>query len=494
MNAPMPTSPVSVQDVASAIGGMYVAPPSRQGGEAAGPTALVHGIAHDSRSVTPGALFGCVVGEHHDGHRFAAEALTAGAAALLVSHVLDVDVPQIVVPDVRDVLGPASAVVWGQPWRRCAVVGVTGTAGKTTVTHALAAIARACGTTCEVMGTLDGTRTTPEAPDLCRRLSQAADAGAEMVVLEVSSHALAQGRVNGASFAAGVFTNLSHEHLDFHMTMEDYFNAKARLFDGRSQIAVLNVADAWGRRLASMATGTAAAVVEWRPSDLDRVVVSTEGLSGRWRGRPVQCGLLGRFNAANVAAAAATASALGFDDDAIAPAIGAVSPVRGRLWPVSGPADDITVLVDYAHKPEALAAALASARELGAPGGCLWVVFGAGGDRDRSKRAPMGAAADRHADVLILTSDNPRSEDPAGIAADIAAGTGGPHDSGDGPHVELDRSSAISYALRSAQAGDVVVIAGKGHETAQVAAGRCVPFDDAVAAAEHLRRRRSVQR
>lgn len=482
-----------LEELAAAIGGAYVPPRRERSDQAAGSATLVHSITHDSRSVTPGALFGCVVGRHHDGHHFAADALNAGAAALLVSQVLDVDVPQIVVPDVREALGPASAAVWGQPWRRCSVVGVTGTAGKTTVAHAIAAIANACGTTCDVMGTLDGTHTTPEAPEVCQRLSQAADAGARMVVLEVSSHALAQGRVNGASFAAGVFTNLGHEHLDFHETMEDYFNAKARLFDGRSEIAVVNVADAWGRRLASMAAGTTAEVVAWRPSDVDQVVVTTDGLSGRWRGRSVHCRLLGRFNAANVAAAAATTSALGFDDDAIAGAIAAVSPVRGRLWPVSGPDDDITVLVDYAHKPDALAAALASARELGAAGGRLWAVFGAGGDRDRSKRALMGAAADRCADVLVVTSDNPRSEDPARIAADIAAGAVSRHDADDGLHVELDRSSAISYAVRNAQAGDAIVIAGKGHETVQVTAGHSVPFDDAVVAAGHLRRR-SAQR
>lgn len=488
-----PAQPIPLEELAAAIGGTCVWSPSQRSDQPAAPALLVRDITHDSRSVTPGALFGCVVGQRHDGHHFAAQALNAGAAALLVSQVLDVDVPQIVVPDVREVLGPASAAVWGQPWHRCQVVGITGTAGKTTVTHAIAAIASACGTTCEVMGTLDGSHTTPEAPDLCRRLSQAADAGAGMVVLEVSSHALAQGRVDGASFAAGVFTNLGHEHLDFHETMEGYFNAKARLFDGRSEIAVLNVADTWGRRLASMAAGTTAEVVEWQPSDIDRIVVSKAGISGRWRGRSVHCGLLGRFNAANVAAAAATASALGFDDDAIADAIAAVSPVRGRLWPVSSPDDDVTVLVDYAHKPDALAAALTSARELGSASGRLWAVFGAGGDRDQSKRALMGAAADRHADVLILTSDNPRSEDPARIAAGIAAGAVSRHDADDGLHVELDRSSAISYAVRHAQAGDVIVVAGKGHETAQVSAGHSVPFDDAVVAAEHLRRRRSAQ-
>ena len=494
MSSPTPAHPTSVPELAKVIGGTLVASPGRQSHPPVGVPALVRGITHDSRSVTPGALFGCIVGQRHDGHRFAAEAIAAGASALLVSEILDVEVPQIAVPNVREALGPASAAIWGQPWRRCAVIGVTGTSGKTTVTHALAAIASSCGTACEVMGTLDGTYTTPEAPELCRRLSQAADGGAAMIVMEVSSHALAQRRVDGASFAAGVFTNLSHEHLDFHVTMEDYFGAKARLFDGRSEIAVLNVADAWGRRLRSAAAGTTASVVEWQPSDVDEVVVNARGFSGRWRGRPVQCGLLGRFNAANVAAAAATASALGFDDDDVAAAIAAVGPVRGRLWPVSGPDDDVTVLVDYAHKPEALAVSLASARELGAPSGRVWAVFGAGGDRDRSKRPLMGAAADRHADVIVLTSDNPRSEDPAHIAAEVADGFTSRRSAEDGLHVELDRSSAISFAVESARAGDVVVVAGKGHEIVQVAAGSSVPFDDAVVAADWLQRRRSANR
>ena len=489
MSSSSGTHLMSVPEVATAIGGNYVASVGDDRRPPGGEPAFVRGITHDSRSVTPGAMFGCVVGQHHDGHRFAAEAIAAGASALLVSEILEVDVPQIAVPDVRAALGPASAAVWGQPWKRCTVIGVTGTSGKTTVTHAIAAVAGACGTACEVMGTLDGTHTTPEAPELCRRLSEAADGGAEMVVMEVSSHALAQRRVDGASFVAGVFTNLSHEHLDFHETMEDYFDAKSRLFDGRSEIAVLNVADAWGRRLASTVAGTTASVIEWQPSDVDSVVVSAHGLSGRWRGRPVHCGLLGRLNAANVAAAAATASALGFDDDDVAAAIAAIAPVRGRLWPVSGPGDDVTVLVDYAHKPDALAAALASARELGGRDGRVWAVFGAGGDRDRSKRPLMGAAADRHADVIVLTSDNPRSEDPARIAAEIAEGAGNRHDADDGLHVELDRSNAISLAVTGARAGDVVVVAGKGHETSQATADRSVPFDDAAVAAGWLRRR-----
>ena len=489
-----PPTPIRPAQLAAALGGACIAPHGPSDGSSPADAPALRGISHDSRSVGAGEVFACVVGRSHDGHRSAADAVAAGAAALLVSEVLDAAVPQIVVPNVRDALGPASAAVWGDPWRRCKVVGVTGTAGKTTVTHAIAAIANACGVRCEVIGTLDGPRTTPEAPELCRRLSRAADAGSEMVALEVSSHALAERRVDGARFAAGVFTNLSHEHLDFHGSMEEYFAAKARLFDGRSEIAVVNVADSWGRRLAAMAARTAAHVAPWRPSDFEHAAPTERGLAGRWRGRSVSCGLLGRLNAANVAAAAAAASALGLGDDAVAAGIAALVPVPGRLWPVSGPQDDITVLVDYAHKPEALAAALSSAREMGPVGARLWAVFGAGGDRDRAKRPLMGAAADRHADVLVLTSDNPRSEDPARIAADVAGGVTSRAGSHDGLHVELDRSRAVSLAVSSAAAGDVVVLAGKGHETRQTAAGRSVPFDDATAAAEALRRRRSSRR
>lgn len=481
--APMP---VSVRRLAEEIGGRVVA--------AAGDATVVGGISHDSRLVETGALFCCVIGQNDDGHRYADEAVAAGAAAVLTSRELEVRVPQIVVPDVRTAMGPASAAVWNHPWRRCTLVGVTGTAGKTTVSHAIRAIAQSCGLSCEVIGTLDGPHTTPEAPELYRHIDAAANAGIGMVVVEVSSHALDLGRVDGAQFAASVFTNLSHEHLDYHGTMEEYFAAKARLFDGRTATAVINVADRWGRTLAKLAAGTTDSVVEWQPDDIAEVTVGERGLSGVWRGRRFRCDLLGRVNSANIAAAAATASALGLGDEAVASGISSIAPVRGRLWPVSGPDDDICVLIDFAHKPDALGAALASARELGRPESRLWAVFGAGGNRDRTKRAPMGAAADRHADVVVLTSDNPRGEDPASIIEAIAAGAGGRRP-GDGRlHVELDRAEAISLAVQRAEPGDVVVIAGKGHEKVQLIGERAVPFDDAEVAARHLRRRRSMQR
>lgn len=486
MNAPPSPLPVTVRRLAADIGGRVVA--------ADDDATAVLGISHDSRTVESGSLFCCVVGQNDDGHRYAVEAVTAGAAAVLTERELELGVPQIVVPNVREAMGPASAEVWNHPWRRCTLVGVTGTAGKTTVSHSIGAIAQACGMSARVIGTLDGRHTTPEAPVLYGQIDAAANAGTEMVIVEVSSHALDLGRVDGAQFAASVFTNLSHEHLDHHHTMEDYFAAKARLFDGRTDTAVINVADRWGRTLAGLATGTTGAVVHWQPGDVAEVSVNERGLSGVWRGRPVHCGLLGRFNAANVAAAAAAASALGMDDDAVATAVAAIAPVRGRLWPVSEPGDDICVLVDFAHKPDALGAALVGARELGRPNGRLWAVFGAGGDRDRTKRAPMGSAADRHADVVVLTSDNPRGEDPGEIIEAIAAGVEG-RSLGDGRfHVEPDRADAISYAVRNAEAGDVVVIAGKGHEKVQLVGDQSIPFDDTEMAARHLRRRRSSQR
>ncbi|WP_419945881.1 UDP-N-acetylmuramoyl-L-alanyl-D-glutamate--2,6-diaminopimelate ligase [Candidatus Poriferisodalis sp.] len=486
MSPPSSPTPMTVRRLAAEIGGRVLA--------ASGDAAVVRGISHDSRLVETGALFCCVVGQHDDGHHYADEAVAAGATAVLVERDLELEVPQIVVPCVREAMGPASAAVWNYPWRRCTLVGVTGTAGKTTVSHAIGAIASSCGVTCEVVGTLDGSHTTPEAPVLYRRIHGAANDGADMVIVEVSSHALELGRVDGARFSASVFTNLSHEHLDYHGSMEDYFAAKARLFDGRTDTAVINVADPWGRTLAGLATGTTGSVAEWQPSDITDVAVSERGLRGVWRGRPVHCGLLGRFNVANVAAAAAAASAVGLDDDAVAPAISAIVPIPGRLWPVSGPDDDICVLIDFAHKPDALGAALGSARELGESNGRLWTVFGAGGDRDASKRAPMGASADLHADVMVLTSDNPRSEEPSQIAEAIAAGAESRRP-GDGRlHIELDRASAISVAIQNADAGDVVVIAGKGHEKAQLIGDRSLPFDDAEVAAEHLRRRRSSQR
>ncbi len=478
--------PVTVARLAAIVGGRVV--PASAG------ATVVRGISHHSGLVEAGSLFCCVVGYREDGHRYGHEAVSAGAAALLVERELELSVPQIVVPNVREAVGPAAAAVWDYPWRRCTLIGVTGTAGKTTVAHAIGAIARSCGVTCEVIGTLDGSRTTPEAPLLYRRIDAAAKAGVDMAVVEVSSHALALGRVDGAQFAASVFTNLSHEHLDYHGSMEDYFAAKARLFDERTNTAVINVADPWGRALVRLAAGRNDSVVEWQPSDVSETDVDERGIAGVWRGRPFRCGLLGRVNVANVAAAAAVASAVGFDDDAVATAMSAVGPVPGRLWPVSGPDDDICVLVDFAHKPDALSATLASARELGQPGGRLWAVFGAGGDRDTTKRALMGAAAGRHSDVMVLTSDNPRSEEPSQIVEAIASGANSrcPHDGR--LHIELDRAAAISYAIHSADPGDVVVIAGKGHEKFQLIGDRSIPFDDTEVAAQQLRRRRGSLR
>ncbi|HCB37717.1 MAG TPA: UDP-N-acetylmuramoyl-L-alanyl-D-glutamate--2,6-diaminopimelate ligase, partial [Acidimicrobiaceae bacterium] len=385
---------------------------------------IVSDVTHDSRQVRPGMLFACVAGANHDGHDFASEAVHAGAAALLVSRRLDsLTVPQLVVPDVRAALGPCAAAVHGHPSRRVCTIAVTGTAGKTTVSHALAAVLNAAGRRCAVLGTLHGTHTTPEATDLNRWLAArtAAGAGRPHAVVEVSSHALALGRVDAVEFAAGVFTNLSPEHLDFHGGMDAYFDAKVSLFDGRSALAVVNVGDEWGGRLrARIADRTP--VHAYSPDDMTDVESSLAGLRFTWRGRRLASRLVGRANVENLAAVAATALALGLDEDAVAAGLEAVEPVPGRMQPVSAAAPGATVLVDYAHKPGALAAALAGARELtgvrepACDAGRLWVVFGAGGNRDHDKRAEMGRVAAELADVVVVTTDNPRTESAAAIA------------------------------------------------------------------------------
>lgn len=437
-------------------------------------------LTHDSRQVQPGFVFACVVGEAADGHDFAQAAAAAGAGGLLVERELDVDLPQLLVADVRAALAPAASLVHGHPSRRLATVGVTGTAGKTTVTHAVADILNHCGRRCAVLGTLDGPRTTPEAPDLQRWLAQRLADGAECAAIEVSSHALDLGRVDDIDFAVGAFTNLGAEHLDFHDDMESYFAAKRRLFDGRSRQAVINLDDEYGSRLFNELAGSSMPVHGYRLSDATAPRLDAAGASFGWRGHPVKSRLVGAFNVSNLLGAAGIATALGVDDAQVAAALGHIAPVRGRMEPVPVRGADITVVVDYSHKPDALRAALASAREF--TRGRLWVVFGAGGDRDRQKRPLMGEAAAEIADVAVVTSDNPRSEDPLAIIDEIVA-------SMSEPIVEPDRAAAIRAAVRDAAPGDVVVIAGKGHETTQTIGDRVVDFDDAAVAGAALQHR-----
>jgi UDP-N-acetylmuramoyl-L-alanyl-D-glutamate--2,6-diaminopimelate ligase len=433
----------------------------------------VGGVEFDSRRVGPGTLFCCLPGAHVDGHRFAADAVARGAAALLVERALDLDVTQVVVApgSARSAMARLSAAFYGQPARDLTMVGITGTNGKTTVTHLVASILEASGCPTGVIGTLSGERTTPESPDLQRRLAEFRDTGRRAVAMEVSSHGLDQHRVDGIVFDVAAFTNLSRDHLDAHGTMEAYFAAKARLFErGRARTAVVDIDDPWGRRLARSASTDR--VVTVQRSEASDIHLSVGSSSFRWRGRLLTVPLSGLFNVDNALVAATVAEALGIDPDQVAAGLAAAPPVPGRMEVVwAGP--PFTVMVDYAHTPAGLEAALAAARDVSGTGRVL-SVFGAGGDRDRGKRRAMGEAGARHSDLVVLTSDNPRSEDPATIIAEVRAGAG----SGAEVLVEPDRAGAIALALGRAEPGDVVVIAGKGHESGQHVGDRVLPFDD----------------
>jgi UDP-N-acetylmuramoyl-L-alanyl-D-glutamate--2,6-diaminopimelate ligase len=443
-------------------------------------------ITATSQTVLPGSLFCCIQGRTTDGHRFAPAAVAGGAVALLCERPLDAatlgrDVPQAIVADGRAAMARAAAALHDHPSRRVAVVGVTGTNGKTTTTHLLKAVLEADGRKAEVIGTLSGPRTTPEATELQAALAGAADRGAAAVALEVSSHALALRRVDATWFAVAVFTNLSPEHLDFHDGMDDYFAAKARLFSPeRTGVAVVNADDPWGRRL------LAAARLPTRTfslADASGLELGPDGARFRWDGHPVWLRSGGRFNVANALAAATAARELDVPAAAVADGLSSAGPVPGRLEAVDR-GQPFRVLVDYAHTPAGLEACLRAAREMAIGDGRVIVVFGCGGDRDHAKRPPMGGIASRLADVAVLTTDNPRSEDPAAIVDAVLAGV----ERSDVVTVEPDRRAAIALALTSAGPGDVVVLAGKGHETTQVTGDRVVPFDDRVVAAEELDR------
>jgi UDP-N-acetylmuramoyl-L-alanyl-D-glutamate--2,6-diaminopimelate ligase len=425
----------------------------------------------DSRAVRAGSLFCCVPGAHHDGHDFAAQAVASGAVALLCERELPIDAAQIIVRNVRASMGPLASVLFDHPSRSVPVVGVTGTNGKTTTVHLIAAILGATGKVTEIIGTLSGVRTTPEAPDLQQLLARARDAGCEAVAMEVSSHALAQHRVDGTRFAATVFTNLSADHLDYHRTMEEYFRAKARLFDlSFTDVAVIDIDTTYGRLLADSVQ--LPVVVRSGASTVDVLSFGLASSTFRWRDQIVQLPLGGRFNVANAVLAADTVAALGIAPRAIAGALATVTPVPGRFERIDE-GQPFTALVDYAHTPDGLKRVLEAAREVVADSGRVLVVFGCGGDRDATKRPMMGAEAEAGADVVVVTSDNPRYEDPQAIVDAVLRGMN------ERPFaVELDRRRAIGLALEAATEADVVVIAGKGHETTQQIGDTYLAFDD----------------
>jgi len=437
-----------------------------------GPAVEVRDLAYDARAVTPGALFFAVPGEHADGHDFAGAAVEAGAVAVVVQRELALQVPQVVVADSRAAMAPAADVFFGEPTRELEVVGVTGTSGKTTTSFLLFAILAAAGRRPGLLGTVEArvggerrgvVRTTPEAIDLQRLFREMLDAGDRSCAMEASSHASVLHRLDRVRFSVLVFTNLSHDHLDFHGDLESYFEAKRRLFFAEPRpIAVVNVGDEHGRRLA-----------QELPDAITFSADDARALGG------IDLRLRGRFNVENAVGALCAARALGIGDAAIRRGLESVRSVPGRFESVDV-GQPFHVIVDYAHKPDALANVLRAAREL-ADGKRVICVLGAGGDRDRAKRAPMGRLASELADVAIVTTDNPRSEDPAAIAAEILSGANG------AARVELDRAAAIARAIGLARPGDVVVIAGKGAEQGQEFADRTVPFDDREAAKEALK-------
>jgi UDP-N-acetylmuramoyl-L-alanyl-D-glutamate--2,6-diaminopimelate ligase len=415
-------------------------------------------LAYDSHEVPRGALFFCVPGAKADGHAFAPQAVAAGAAALAVERRLKADVPQLVVPSIRRAMPRAAVEFFGDPTRRLDVVGVTGTSGKTTTVFFLHSILEAAGRRPALLSSIERrvgdeirtpTLNTPEAIDLQRLYREMLDAGNDVCVLEATSIASSQGRLEGTRFSVLVFTNLSQDHLDFHGTMDEYFEAKRRLFAQASRGLASEVPDA----------------ITFAVGDELRADVQ----------------LPGSFNVANALGAAAAARALGVDEDGIRRGIEAVHVVPGRFELVEE-GQPFMVIVDYAHKPGALETVLREARALST--GRVLCVFGAGGDRDRGKRPVMGRVAAELADVSIVTSDNPRTEHPEAIAAEIVNGLD--------LDVELDRRAAIERAIESARAGDVVVIAGKGHEQGQEFADRTIPFDDREVARAALRNLKTV--
>jgi UDP-N-acetylmuramoyl-L-alanyl-D-glutamate--2,6-diaminopimelate ligase len=449
--------------------------PDQPASEATAIDALViTGVTLASAQVGPGSLFACVPGRRVDGHDLAPSVVEAGAAALVTMRPLGVPVPQIVVKDPRRAVALLAAAFFGWPSRQLSLTGITGTNGKTSTAQLLNGVLNAVGRTSAVRGTLEGTLTTPEAPEFQAWLAQCRDGGLHSAVVEVSSHALELERVTGTWFEVGVFTNLGRDHLDFHGTPERYFAAKAKLFEAqRCGLAVVNRDDVHGRLLSDTVD---IPVVGFSADDVEELCVDRFRLSYRWRGHGVQVPLGGRFHMMNSLAALTAASALGVDEAEAVAALATVPAVRGR-FEVIEVADAPTVVVDFAHTPDALHEVLSTARSL-VGAGRVFVVFGCGGDRDVPKRPLMGATAARLADGVILTCDNPRSEDPQHIIDAIVAGVNDV-DAGRLVAVEVDRRAAISLALNAAAPGDVVVVAGKGHETTQIVGDVALPFDDA---------------
>jgi UDP-N-acetylmuramoyl-L-alanyl-D-glutamate--2,6-diaminopimelate ligase len=469
-----------------------------------GPDVAITGVTHASNEVRPGDLYAALPGARRHGAEFAAAAVEAGAVAVLTDaagaeRATATGVPVLVAENPREVLGVAASAVYGDPTGKLTIIGITGTAGKTSTAYLIESGLRAGGHVTGLIGTvetrlgelvIDSARTTPEATDLHALLATAVERGVTAVVMEVSSHALVLGRVGGVRFAVGGYTNFGQDHLDFHTDSDDYFAAKARLFDGRCRVEVLNADDPALAPLHKPATVTYSAAGDagatWRASDVRPSAFGQRFCAHGPDGR-IDAGvaLPGRHNVANALLALASLVAVGVEPKTAARGIAACPGVPGRLEQVDAPGDVLGV-VDYAHKPDAIVAALAALRELAAGrGGRVICLIGAGGDRDTGKRPLMGAAAARGADLVVVTDDNPRTEDPASIRAAVRAGA---ETAGSGAKIieVAGRRAAIAEAVGLAGPGDIVALLGKGHETGQEVNGEVLPFDDRVELAAAL--------
>jgi len=446
----------------------------------------VSGITQDSRHVQKGDLYCCVRGQSFDGHLYVAEAIESGAVAILADCAIEnipENVPVVVVNDVRAVLGEVSSCGFGFPSRSLTMVGITGTNGKTSTAAMLASILSANSHKVRVFGTLTGERTTPEAIELQSKLRDAVDSGITHVVMEVSSHALHQGRVNGITFDVGIFTNIARDHLDYHGTEENYFAAKALLFAaGRSKIGVINIDDPRGQLLVDVGSTHTRA---FSKNDIFDIEMSVGRVAYSWKGSRIEIPMGGAFTVMNSLAALTAADALGVPFEAIVRGFATLQQVPGRFESVKN-GHGIGVVVDYAHTPDGLTQVLTSAREL--TDGRVLMVFGCGGDRDKGKRPLMGKIASELSDVVFVTSDNPRTEDPAAIIQEVVAGMS--EQAQNAAHIDVDRANAIASAISSARHGDIVVIAGKGHEATQEINGVFLPFHDGEIAALALQNRK----
>jgi UDP-N-acetylmuramoyl-L-alanyl-D-glutamate--2,6-diaminopimelate ligase len=465
----------------------------------------VHGVAYDSRHVQPGDVFIALKGLKSVGAEFAADAISRGAVAIVADQPASstTAVPWITVPDARGAMASLAAEFYEHPSRSMQVVGITGTNGKTTTAYLLRAVFEAAGKKCGLLGTvtysvgdqeLPASRTTPEAPDVQRMFRQMVDAGCKACVMEVSSHALALRRVDETRFAAGVFTNLTRDHLDYHGDMESYFAAKKRLFEMLPAGApgAINVDDPRAEAIRKV-TATPVTFAINKPADVTPgpLTLAFTGLEFEARTPKgsvrVKSRLVGRPNVSNILATIAVATALNLPISAIERGLASLAGVPGRFEVVSDAGDDVTVVIDYAHTDDALKNLLETARPLAQRR--VITLFGCGGDRDRTKRPLMGAVAARLSDIVVITSDNPRTEDPVRIIEEIRRGV--PPDRDDKmAFAIIDRKEAIQFAIRKAEPGDLVLLAGKGHEKSQTIGKAELPFDEAAIAREALRRRR----